>query len=299
MFSLTFKSIIKLNVRLQGFIFNQVCPYRDKKREGQPGGILIGIHKQFHFRDITNFFIDGETNDQYASGLLIIHIVNQIVQLIYSKIRRIMKFLICIQKVWKPKFLKGLMIMKILFDFLNCLEFYLQEKLDQEGSISNIQVDQDFLIQQIKQIYLEDGSEIDYVEESKEQFKVPLYKQRRMENQIGSSFYYNLDFIQLFFRQSCFFLLESSNLIVSSRKRYKSSKPFKKLKIDWQSQHDRIAGKMQEMLSRIDELQEQISHEANLNKRDIYLKELDETTQQLDQQIENISEMGQQLQIDN
>ncbi|CAK81361.1 unnamed protein product (macronuclear) [Paramecium tetraurelia] len=51
------------------------------------------------------------------------------------------------------------------------------------------------------------------------------------------------------------------------------------------------------MLRRIDELQEQISHEANLNKRDLYLKELDETTEQLDQQIENISEMGQQLRL--
>ncbi|CAD8198801.1 unnamed protein product [Paramecium octaurelia] len=68
-------------------------------------------------------------------------------------------------------------------------------------------------------------------------------------------------------------------------------------KKDWQTQHDRIAGKMQEMLSRIDELQEQISHEANLNKRDLYLKELDETTEQLNQQIENISEMGQQLRL--
>ncbi|CAK63129.1 unnamed protein product (macronuclear) [Paramecium tetraurelia] len=66
---------------------------------------------------------------------------------------------------------------------------------------------------------------------------------------------------------------------------------------DWQTQHDRIAAEMQKMLNRIDELQEQISHEANLNKRDIQLKELDETTEQLDQQIENISEMGQQLRL--
>ncbi|CAK70857.1 unnamed protein product (macronuclear) [Paramecium tetraurelia] len=66
---------------------------------------------------------------------------------------------------------------------------------------------------------------------------------------------------------------------------------------DWQTQQDRIAGEMQEMLSRIDELQEQISHEANLNKRDLCLKELDETTEQLDQYIKNISEMGQQLRL--
>ncbi|CAK80818.1 unnamed protein product (macronuclear) [Paramecium tetraurelia] len=84
------------------------------------------------------------------------------------------------------------------------------------------------------------------------------------------------------------------------RKRIKESEIFQKIKIlqkDWQTQHDRIEGKMQEMLRRIDELQEQISHEANLNKRDQYLKELDETTEQLDQQIENISEMGQQLRL--
>ncbi|CAK87305.1 unnamed protein product, partial (macronuclear) [Paramecium tetraurelia] len=69
------------------------------------------------------------------------------------------------------------------------------------------------------------------------------------------------------------------------------------LQKDWSTQHHRIAKNMQEMLRRIDELQEQISHEANLNKRDIYLQELDEATKQLDQQIENISEMGQQLRL--
>ncbi|CAD8215539.1 unnamed protein product [Paramecium octaurelia] len=69
------------------------------------------------------------------------------------------------------------------------------------------------------------------------------------------------------------------------------------LQKDWQTQQDRIAGEMQKMLSRIDELQEQISHEANLNKLDIYLKQLDETKEQLDQQIVNISEMGQQLRL--
>ncbi|CAD8144975.1 unnamed protein product [Paramecium octaurelia] len=61
------------------------------------------------------------------------------------------------------------------------------------------------------------------------------------------------------------------------------------LQKDWQTQQDRIVERMQEMLSRIDELQEQISHEANLNKRDLNLKELDETTEQLYQQIENIN----------
>ncbi|CAK81644.1 unnamed protein product (macronuclear) [Paramecium tetraurelia] len=69
------------------------------------------------------------------------------------------------------------------------------------------------------------------------------------------------------------------------------------LQKDWSTQHDIIAGKMQEMLRRIDELQEQASHEANLKKRDLYLKELDETTNQLDQEIENISDMGQQLRL--
>ncbi|CAD8098799.1 unnamed protein product [Paramecium sonneborni] len=69
------------------------------------------------------------------------------------------------------------------------------------------------------------------------------------------------------------------------------------LKKNWQTQHDRISGEMQQMLLRIDKLQEQISHEANLNKRDLQLKELDETTQQFDEYIGNSSEMGQQLQL--
>ncbi|CAD8202024.1 unnamed protein product [Paramecium pentaurelia] len=51
------------------------------------------------------------------------------------------------------------------------------------------------------------------------------------------------------------------------------------------------------MLKRIDELQDQITQEANLNKRELQLKEMDETTQQLDEYIQNISEMGQQLRL--
>ncbi|CAD8214592.1 unnamed protein product [Paramecium pentaurelia] len=69
------------------------------------------------------------------------------------------------------------------------------------------------------------------------------------------------------------------------------------LQKDWQTQNNRIAGEMQQMLSRIDFLQEQIAQEANANKREIQLKEMDETTEQLDEQIENISEMGQQLKL--
>ncbi|CAD8118446.1 unnamed protein product [Paramecium primaurelia] len=69
------------------------------------------------------------------------------------------------------------------------------------------------------------------------------------------------------------------------------------LQKDWQTQHDRISGEMQKMLKRIDELQEQITQEANHNKRELQLKEMDETTQQLDEYIQNISEMGQQLRL--
>ncbi|CAD8089881.1 unnamed protein product [Paramecium sonneborni] len=60
------------------------------------------------------------------------------------------------------------------------------------------------------------------------------------------------------------------------------------LKQDWKYQYDRLSCEMLQMLMRIDELQEQISHEANLNQHDLQLKELDETTQELDEYIGNI-----------
>ncbi|CAD8204075.1 unnamed protein product [Paramecium pentaurelia] len=69
------------------------------------------------------------------------------------------------------------------------------------------------------------------------------------------------------------------------------------LQKDWKTQHDRIADEMQNMLNKIDDLQEQISHEINHNKRDQQLQKLDQTTQQLDEYIENISDMGQQLKL--
>ncbi|CAD8117693.1 unnamed protein product [Paramecium primaurelia] len=69
------------------------------------------------------------------------------------------------------------------------------------------------------------------------------------------------------------------------------------LQKDWQTLHDRIAGEMQQLLKKIDELQESITQEANLNKRELQLKEIDETTQHLDEYIQNISEMGQQLSL--
>ncbi|CAD8089077.1 unnamed protein product [Paramecium primaurelia] len=69
------------------------------------------------------------------------------------------------------------------------------------------------------------------------------------------------------------------------------------LQKDWQTKNNRIAGEMQQMLSRIDLLQEQMVQEANANKREIQLKEMDEITEQLVEYIQNISEMGQQLKL--
>ncbi|CAK84033.1 unnamed protein product, partial (macronuclear) [Paramecium tetraurelia] len=46
-------------------------------------------------------------------------------------------------------------------DFLNCLQLYIKEQLVKQRCFSNIQIGQEFLIQQIKKIYLEDIKEED------------------------------------------------------------------------------------------------------------------------------------------
>ncbi|CAK86043.1 unnamed protein product (macronuclear) [Paramecium tetraurelia] len=204
-----------------------------------------------------------------------------------------------------------------IFDFLNCLEVYLRNKLVQKSTFSINQVEEDCLYQLIKKIYLhQDSEKVDDVEESKEKFGFLDNLVQRFKDFTNNEQWkikQGLVFTIIQISSNCFsdsitsfcqkvliqLWVQEKDLRVRNILKNKDliSMQMQILQKDWQSQHNRIAGKMQEMLRRIDELQEQISHEANLNKRDIQLKELDETTEQLDQQIENISEMGQQLRL--
>ncbi|CAK83935.1 unnamed protein product (macronuclear) [Paramecium tetraurelia] len=223
-----------------------------------------------------------------------------------QKFEKRMKIFICIWQ--KPSYLKVQMKQKLMFQiFLIAQNFIYIKKLDQK----------DFLIQQIKKIYLEKESEkVDSGDEQTEQFGLLDNMVQRFKdftnneqwkikqglvftiiqissNQFSDSMtsFCQKVIIQLWVQekdQRVRNILKNQGLV---------SMQMQILQKDWQTQQDRIEGKMQEMLRRIDELQEQIFHEANLSQRDHYLKELDETTEQLDQQIQNISEMGQQLRL--
>ncbi|CAD8104437.1 unnamed protein product [Paramecium primaurelia] len=174
--------------------------------------------------------------------------------------------------------------------------------------ISKIQFGQEYLIKQIKKIYLqeneEEEEEIDNSLNQKykdfknnEEWKI---KQGLILTIIYISSNSFTDTIYSFCQKALIqlWVLEKDQRVRGLLKNQNLiSLQMQILQKDWQTQHDRIAGEMQKMLKRIDELQESISREANLNKRDIQLKEMDETTSQLDEYIHNISEMGQQLRL--
>ncbi|CAK92961.1 unnamed protein product, partial (macronuclear) [Paramecium tetraurelia] len=201
-------------------------------------------------------------------------------------------------------------------DFLNQLEIYVYEKVVSQRCFANSPIKQDFLIKQIKKIYLEDLEEVEADEESNQQFGLEdnlIQKYQDFINndqwkikqglvftiiQISSNSY--SDNVTSFCQKVLIKMwIQEKDLRVRNILKHKHliSLQMQIMQKDWSTQIERIAKKMQEMLSRIDELQEQISHEANLKKRDLDLKELDETTEKIDQQIENISEMGQQLNL--
>ncbi|CAD8089150.1 unnamed protein product [Paramecium sonneborni] len=201
-------------------------------------------------------------------------------------------------------------------DFLNSLKSYCQAKLSEQKYISNTIIEQEFMLQQIRKLYLQDNQLEENDEKSNQHlgvFDTLNLKFKDFNNNEEWKIRQGLAFTIIQISSNCFTdaiisfcqktliqfwvsekdqrvrnLLKNENLI---------NLQMQILKKDWQSQHDKIAGEMQQMLKKTDQLQEEISHEANLNKRDLQLKELDETTQQLDEYIGNISEMGQQLRL--
>ncbi|CAD8208448.1 unnamed protein product [Paramecium pentaurelia] len=184
---------------------------------------------------------------------------------------------------------------------------------------SENEIDQEYLIQKIKKIYLqgieEGGDDEDYLESKQ---KLGLFdglkqKYKDFNNNDEWKIKQGLIFTIVFISSNCFtdtiisfcqkaliqlWVLEKDQRVRNLLKnQHLISLQMQIFQKDWQTQHNRIAEEMQKMLKRIDELQEQITQEANLNNRELYLKEMDETTQQLDEYIQNISEMGQQLRL--
>ncbi|CAK76754.1 unnamed protein product (macronuclear) [Paramecium tetraurelia] len=179
-------------------------------------------------------------------------------------------------------------------DFLYQLVVSVQKQLAELKYRSNMTLKQDFLIQQIKKIYLEENGEEDQ-EESKEQFCLLdnfVQRVKEFSNNDQWKIKQGLVFTIIQISSNCFsdsmtsfcqkvliqlWVQEKDQRVRNILKNQGLiSVQMQILQKDWSTQHDRIANNMQEMLRQIDELQEQISHEANLNKRDIYLKELDE-----------------------
>ncbi|CAD8208679.1 unnamed protein product [Paramecium octaurelia] len=177
-----------------------------------------------------------------------------------------------------------------IFDFLDYLEDYLQEKLAQKRCFSNLNIEQDFLIQQIKKIYWEEGSDGFKKEKEEESNLLDNLVQRFKDftNNEQWKIKQGLVFPVIQISTNCFsdsitsFCQEVLIQLWVEEKDQRVRNVLKNqhlirmqmqiLSKDWSTQHDRIEKKMQEMSRRIDELQEQISHEAKLNQRDLYKK---------------------------
>ncbi|CAD8205757.1 unnamed protein product [Paramecium pentaurelia] len=166
--------------------------------------------------------------------------------------------------------------------------------------LSNNQIDQKYLIQQNKIIYLlgkeeeEEGEE--YVESNQQLELFDKLNQKYIDFQNNDEWKIKqvLIFTIIYVSSNSFtdtiisfcqkaliqlWVVEKYQRVRNLLKNYNQINLWMQiLQKDWQIQHDRVAGEMQQMLRRIDELQEQISREANLNKPDLQLKEMDETT---------------------
>ncbi|CAK64892.1 unnamed protein product (macronuclear) [Paramecium tetraurelia] len=198
---------------------------------------------------------------------------------------------------------------------LNDLKVQIKEKLDELGFFTNHLIDQEFLISKLRKIYLlQNEEEFDEEQNQKSGLLGELIqKYQDFDNNYIWKIKQGLVFTIIQISLNCFsdkMMQFCQNALIQLWTEEKDSRVRNLLKNadlisiqmqilsrNWQTQHDKIAEKMQQMLDKIDKLQEQISHEANLNQRDLQLKEMDETTVQLDEYIENISEMGLQLRL--
>ncbi|CAD8105018.1 unnamed protein product [Paramecium primaurelia] len=205
-----------------------------------------------------------------------------------------------------------------IFDFLNNIKAEIQKILIDSKCVSQeVIISQDKLIKQITNIYLQGDEE----EESDEVESIKQFSLLNALNQKYQDFINNdewkikqslvitiiqissncfIDTIIVFCQKALiFFWIEEKDQRVRNilKNQHLIKMQMQILSQDWQTQHNRIAGEMQQNLRRVEQLQEQISREANLSKRDIQLKEMDETISQLDKYIQNICEMSQQLNL--
>ncbi|CAD8099983.1 unnamed protein product [Paramecium sonneborni] len=211
---------------------------------------------------------------------------------------------------------KGCFKKQNLTNFLNKLRVDFKEKLSQSCQQTQIYFEQKFLIQQAQKIYLFDKFQEPVDEEQNQQlgfFDSLLQKYKDFQNHDEWKIKQGLVFTIIQISSNCFtdqiiqFCQKALIQIWTKEKDERVRNLLKNqellsmqsqiLQKDWKTQHDRIASEMQQMLRKIDDLQEQIANEANLNKRDQMLQELDDTTLELDEYIENISEMGLQLKL--
>ncbi|CAD8173679.1 unnamed protein product [Paramecium pentaurelia] len=166
---------------------------------------------------------------------------------------------------------------------------------------SKIQFGQEYLIRQIKKIYLWENleEEVNDIESNQplELFQSLNQKYKDYKNNDQWKIKQGLVFTIIQISQNCFtetiiqfcqqaliqlWVLEKDQRVRNLLKNQNLiSLQMQILQKDWKTQNDRIAGEMQQMLSRIDFLQVQISQEANMK--------------QLNNQVN--SEMGQQLKL--
>ncbi|CAK79896.1 unnamed protein product (macronuclear) [Paramecium tetraurelia] len=204
-----------------------------------------------------------------------------------------------------------------IYDFLNELKGFSQEQSFEKGLINEkITFEQELFIQKFAKIYQLDNQDKEMDDELNQQqgfFETMGQKYQDFKNNDEWKIKQGLIFTIIQISSNCFsdtiiefcqqaliqiWTLEKDQRVRNLLKNQDLiAKQVQILQKDWRTQQDRISSQMQQMLRKIDDLQEQIFHEANLTKRDQQLIELDETTQQLDEYIENISEMGQQLKL--
>ncbi|CAD8189845.1 unnamed protein product [Paramecium pentaurelia] len=196
-----------------------------------------------------------------------------------------------------------------IFDFLyKLMAEKTEELIRSKWQFQEIQFDSEYLVQLAKKIHLQENDEEQEVKSNHED-KFSIIQQKNDEWKIKQGLVLTIIQISLnsftetitrFSQQALIqlWVLEKDQRVRNLLKDQNLiSLQMQILQKVWQTQNYRIAGEMQKMLKRIDELQESISLEANLKKRELYLLEMDETTAQLDQYIQNISEMGQYLKL--
>ncbi|CAD8072777.1 unnamed protein product [Paramecium sonneborni] len=198
-------------------------------------------------------------------------------------------------------------------DFLHKLKICLRENLIKKSCQSQvIQIEQDILIQQISKIYFNHNQEY----EAKDQLGLldslkQKYKDFKNNDEWKIKQGLVFTIIQVSsnsFNDEIFTYCQKSLIKLWAQEKDQRIRNLLKnqnllkmqmliLNKDWKTQNDRIANEMQQMLRKIDDLQDYISHEVNPNKRDQKLQELDDTTEQLNEYIQNINQLGKQLNL--